>query len=320
MAANRKRVVITEFMDPGSVAWLAERAEVRFEPDLVDRPDDLLAALGEADALIVRNRTQVRGPVLEALAAARISVVGRLGVGLDNIDMEGCAGHGIRVIPATGANAVAVAEYVIATMMTLLRGAYSSSERVLGGEWPRQALMGGETMGRTLGLLGFGGIAQEVAPRARALGMALSAADPFVALDDPAWDEFQVTRRDLDHLLAESHVISLHLPLTEATPGDDRRRPSGADEEGRDPDQHLAGRHRRRGGAGPGPGIGPPGRRRHRRLRPRTLAAGGPLTGAPNIIATPHIAGVTHEGEVRIGRMIVEAVWDILEGDGAGTS
>ncbi len=313
-----KRVVITEFMDPGSAAWLAERAEVRFEPDLVDRPGDLLAAIGVSDALIVRNRTQVRGPVLEALSAARVSVVGRLGVGLDNIDMEGCARHGIRVIPATGANAVSVAEYVIATMLILLRGAYGSSDRVLGGEWPRQALMGGEAMGRTLGLLGFGSIAQVVAPRARALGMKLVAADPYVSVDDRAWDAFQVTRRDLDHLLAECDVLSLHVPLTEVTRGmitADRlaqMRPGAIliNTSRGDIVDEAALAHALASGHLGGAAIDV--------YAHEPLAGGSPLSGAPNLIATPHIAGVTHEGEGRIGRMIVEAVWDALQGSGAG--
>ena len=116
-------IVISEFMDRAAVDALASRFDVRYDPQLVDRVPELEQALAAADALIVRNRTQVRGPLLEA--APKLRVVGRLGVGLDNIDTAACAARGIDVIPATGANAQAVAEYVIATAMLLLRGAYA---------------------------------------------------------------------------------------------------------------------------------------------------------------------------------------------------
>ena len=114
-------IVISEFMDAAAVARLQRDFDVLFDPGLVDRPQELEQALADAGALIVRNRTQVRGAFLEA--ATRLRVVGRLGVGLDNIDLEACRARGIEVIPATGANAQAVAEYVICTTMLLLRGA-----------------------------------------------------------------------------------------------------------------------------------------------------------------------------------------------------
>ena len=114
-------VVITEFMDEAAVAELAAIRDTLYDPGLVDRPDDLLAAATGCRALIVRNRTQVRGALLAA--ATRLVVVGRLGVGLDNIDLNACKARSIVVCPATGANDVSVAEYVIATAMLLLRGA-----------------------------------------------------------------------------------------------------------------------------------------------------------------------------------------------------
>src|SRR5437868_11530992 len=113
------RVVITEFMDEPAVAALAARFDVRYDAGLVDRPDDLPAVLADADALVVRNRTQVNDALLAA--APQLRVVGRLGVGLDNIDQKACAARGIEVIPATGANAQAVAEYVIGAALALLR-------------------------------------------------------------------------------------------------------------------------------------------------------------------------------------------------------
>ncbi|HSK39346.1 MAG TPA: 3-phosphoglycerate dehydrogenase, partial [Arenibaculum sp.] len=115
-------IVISEFMDEGAVDDLRTDHEVLYDPGLVDRPDDLARVVAGARGLIVRNRTQVRGPLLDA--AERLVAVGRLGVGLDNIDTGACEARGIRVFPATGANDQSVAEYVIAGTMLLLRGAF----------------------------------------------------------------------------------------------------------------------------------------------------------------------------------------------------
>src|SRR5919199_4162719 len=166
-------IVITEFMDETAVRDLARGRDVLYAPALVDRPDDLRAAVADAHALIVRNRTQVRGALLDA--APRLKVVGRLGVGLDNIDVDACAARGVAVCPATGANDVSVAEYVIAAALILLRGAYFASADVAAGAWPRDRLIGREVSGKRLGLVGFGSIARETAKLAAALGMNVAA-------------------------------------------------------------------------------------------------------------------------------------------------
>jgi (S)-sulfolactate dehydrogenase len=116
------RIVIGEFMDEAAVARLAAEFDTTYDAALVDRRTELIAALADADALIVRNRTWVDSDLLAA--APSLKVIGRLGVGLDNIDVATCEARKISVIPATGANALAVAEYVIAAAMILLRGAY----------------------------------------------------------------------------------------------------------------------------------------------------------------------------------------------------
>ncbi len=121
------RVVICEFIDERALPALRAKHEVVYDPKLVDDAPRLKAEAATADALIVRNRTQVRGDLLAALA--RCKVVGRLGVGLDNIDVPACEARGMAVIPATGANALSVAEYVIASSMLLLRGAYQTRQR-----------------------------------------------------------------------------------------------------------------------------------------------------------------------------------------------
>ncbi|MBI3526067.1 MAG: 3-phosphoglycerate dehydrogenase, partial [Betaproteobacteria bacterium] len=182
------KIVITEFMDASAVDSLRDRYTVVYDPALVDHRSELLDLLKDAPALIVRNRSRVDAELLAA--APQLRVVGRLGVGLDNINLPACQARGIEVIPATGANAQAVAEYVLATVMTLLRGLHLSSAETATGKWPRQRLSEGhETAGRTLGLVGFGGIGQLTARLALALGMRVVAYDPLLPADAPAWAE-----------------------------------------------------------------------------------------------------------------------------------
>ena len=142
-------IVITEFMDEEAIRGLLASHDVVYDPALVDRRDELLAAVAKADALIVRNRTRVDAALLDG--APKLKAVGRLGVGLDNIDVEACKARGIAVYPATGANDVAVVEWVIAAMLVLLRGAFAATGSVIAGEWPRTKLMGREADGQAAG-------------------------------------------------------------------------------------------------------------------------------------------------------------------------
>ncbi|APT33019.1 (S)-sulfolactate dehydrogenase [Methylobacterium phyllosphaerae] len=304
------KVVISEFMDPAAIAADLSGFDTLYDPGLVDRPEALAAAVAEADALIVRNRTQVRGALLAG--ARRLRIVGRLGVGLDNIDVPACRARGITVRPATGANDGAVAEYVVATALLLLRGAYGASEAVAAGTWPRNALMGREIAGKRLGLVGFGSIARETARRAAALGMAIAAHDPFLAAEDPAWTPpyGPVRRRDLEALIAESDVLSLHVPLTAETRGlidatALARMPAGAvlinAARGGIVDEAAVAAALRSGHLG-GAALDVFDR------EPLDAAAGAPFAGVPNLILTPHIAGVTQESNVRVSAVIAAAV------------
>ena len=212
------RIVISEFMDAPAVERLKARFEVDYRPKLVDDPAALAAALPGASAWIVRNRTQVRGPLLAAADSLR--VVGRLGVGLDNIDVAACEARRIEVIAATGANAESVAEYVVTVALVLLRGAYFSTRAVEAGTWPRQTLsQGREAAGKVIGLVGFGSIGRLTARKAVALGMAAVGYDPMVDAGDPAWAQARTEPLALEELLARSDVVSLHLPLSPQTRG-----------------------------------------------------------------------------------------------------
>jgi len=215
---NMARIVICEFMDERAVARLAAAHDVLYDPQLVGDAARLRAEAAKADTLIVRNLTQVRGELLAALT--RCKVVGRLGVGLDNIDVPACEGRGIKVIPATGANALSVAEYVIASTMLLLRGAFASSAAVASGQWPRTALGNGrETAGQTLGIIGFGSIGQTTARLAKGLGMQVIAHDAMLAPDAPVFVQTGVRSASLDDLIAGADAVTLHVPLVESTRG-----------------------------------------------------------------------------------------------------
>ncbi len=305
------KIVISEFMDESAVGALRRRFAVVYDPALVDRRPELLERLLDAPALIVRNRTQVNAELLDA--APRLRVVGRLGVGLDNIDVAACRSRGIEVIPATGANALAVAEYVIATAMVLLRGAYLSSARVAAGEWPRARLSEGrETAGKTLGLVGFGGIGRSTAGLARALGMRAVAHDPLVPAGSPVWAETGVHPRGLEALLGEADAVSLHVPLTGQTRGllDGARIATmkrgavliNTSRGGIVDEAALA--EALRGGKLAGAALDV--------FEREPLPPGSPLAGAPNLVLTPHVAGVTHESNARVSSMIADKVASFL--------
>ncbi len=299
-------IVISEFMDEAAIRELLPGRDVLYDAKLVDHPADLIAALADARALVVRNRTQVRGALLEA--APKLRVVGRLGVGLDNIDVETCKARGIAVCPATGANDVAVAEWAITAMLVLLRGAWSATPQVIAGAWPRMSTIGREASGKTLGLVGLGGIARETATRAAALGLRICAADPLLPADHPAWKLAE--RVTLDELVQRSDVVSLHVPLTDETRGlfDAAR---------------IAAMRRgsillnaARGGVVDEAALAAALRSGHLggaaldvfAQEPLDAAQGALFAGVPNLLLTPHIAGVTDESNVRVSRVTLEAV------------
>jgi (S)-sulfolactate dehydrogenase len=240
--------------------------------------------------------------------------VGRLGVGLDNIDLEACKQRAVAVCPATGANDAAVAEYVIATAMILLRDAYAAGTEVIAGAWPRQRCMGREIGGKVLGLIGFGGIARETAQRAHALGMHVVAHDPFVANTDSAWKD--VERSELEDLMANADVVSLHLPLTDDTRGLlDARKIAGMKKgavlintaRGGIVDEDAVVESLRAGhlaGAALDVFEG----------EPVTADSGARFAGLNNLVLTPHIAGVTQESNVRVSAVTAENVRKVLSG------
>lgn len=306
------QIVISEFMDPRAVAQLQQRHDVVYEPTLVDDMPRLLQLARTADALIVRNRTQVRDELLAALE--RCKVVGRLGVGLDNIDVAACEARGMAVIPATGANALSVAEYVITAAMMLLRGAFASSADVAAGKWPRNALGNGrETAGKTMGIIGFGSIGRTTARLAQCLGMEVIAFDAMLDADTPVFQQTGVKFAGLQELLLQSDVITLHVPLVDATRGlfDAKciasMKPGAVlinTSRGHIVDLSAVAAALRRQHLG-GAAIDV--------FDTEPLAASAELQDCPNLLLTPHISGVSAESNERVSFLIADKVLEALQ-------
>ncbi len=303
------RIVITEMMDPQGIQLLQKIGEVIYDPGLWDKPESLMTFLTSADALIVRNQTRVSEELLAGTKNLR--VIGRLGVGLDNIDIGAAQRHHIEVVAALGANAIAVAEFVLAYCFSQSRQLVAVDRNVREGHWNRK-LGGFELYGKILGIVGLGDIGQRLALRAKALGMSILASDPVRLPTHWTVMEGQVELVDLDELLRESDFVSLHVPLMPET-------------------RHLINRkvlsqmkssayliNTSRGGiideealleavrTGTLQGalldvreVEPPG-------------ATDPLLGEPRIMLTPHISGLTQEAGIRTARLVADDVIRVL--------
>ena len=304
-------ILITEFMAETAVQRLTKAYPTTYAPDLSDRQADIPGLTQDSQVLIVRNRTQVTPNLLAH--APNLRLVGRLGVGLDNIDLEACETRGIEVAPATGANTLSVAEYVVTNALILLRGAYQANAQMVAGAWPRATCSGREASGRTLGLIGYGAIAQETTGLASGLGMKTAAFDPYLRAEHAAWGTTQ--RMDLADLLATADVVSLHVPLTDTTRHmiDDtalrQMRPGSvlinAARGGVVDEQALAASLRSGHLAGAALDVF--------ETEPLTARAAAVFDGLSNLILTPHIAGVTEESNVRVSEMIADIALDRLE-------
>ena len=309
-------IVVTEFIDLGPIELLKQKYSVHLDSELWNKRAELEAFVGDAVGLIVRNRTRVDAALLEK--APKLKVIGRLGVGLDNIDMEACKARGIVVCPAVGANAVAVAEHVIATTLILMRGAaYLSTSRVATGEWPREELSRGhEAAGRRFGIIGYGSIGQHVGARARALGMLVVAHDNYLPADSAAWATAE--RASLDELLSTCDVITLHCPLTPETRG-----LIGARELGRMKKGAIL-INTARGGIVDEQALADALRLGHLggaaidvfTTEPIDESTAAIFRDVPNLILTPHIAGVTIESNARISTVTVDNVLRELKAAG----
>ena len=299
-------VLVSEFMDGSALAFLENRLSVDYAPNLFDDQQTLMQRISAVDALIVRNRTPVTRELLNH--ADHLKVIGRLGVGLDNIDLDAAKQANIQVLPATGANAVAVAEYVMSALLHLRRPMTSGFQAMVGGDWPREQFIGGEISGKTLGLIGFGQIAQIVAKRAAAFGMRIAYFDPYI--DASERDSVATAVSSLDELLALSDSVSIHVPLTEDTHRlmNSQRlalMKSGAilinTSRGGIVDERALIHHIQTGHLG-GAALDV------FEHEPLDELKGARFDGIDALILTPHIAGVTHESNRRVSQVTAENV------------
>lgn len=307
-------VVISEFMDKPTAEGLIADYNVHWDPALWSNREKLLAELADARAIIVRNATQVNVELLEA--APKLEIVARMGVGLDNIDLEACKSRGIEVCPSIGANAASVAEYVITTAMILLRGpAYFATQDVAAGAWDRPKFASGvELAGRTMGVVGFGSIGQVVGAKAQAMGMDVIAYDAIMPDDAPAWDNAR--RVELNTLISEADVISLHCPLLPQTRDLIDASAFSQMKQGTILVNSARGGIVNEAACAQALQAGTLGGAALDTLdvEPIDAATCALFAGVQNLILTPHIAGVTQESNRRIAEVAVMNVRRILQG------
>jgi D-3-phosphoglycerate dehydrogenase len=276
-------------------------------------PEELAAIIGEYDALLVRSQVKVTAEILAH--ASRLVVIGRAGVGVDNVDLEAATKAGVVVVNAPTGNTVSAAEQTITLMLALAHKTAAADASMRRGEWKRSSFTGVELRGRTLGVIGLGKIGQAVADRARGLEMNIIGYDPFVTAEQAALHG--VTLAEVDEILTTADVITVHVPLNKATRGI-----VNADNIGKlKPGVMLI--NVARGGvydeaalaqalkdgkvAGAAIDV----------YETEPPAADNPLLTAPNTVLTPHLGALTAEAQLRVAEEACEQVIDVLAGRSA---
>lgn len=301
------KILIADGLSAAGLERLKIAGEVVVNPKIT--ADELLATLADYQALVVRSRTKVTAAVIAA--GVNLKVIGRAGVGVDNIDVPAAVARGVTVVNSPLAASVSVAELTLALMLGLARSVPAADASLKQGRWDKSAFTGGELHGKTLGLLGFGRIGVEVARRARAFDMSAVAYDPYLS-------ELHIRERGaepagLEAVLARADYLSLHLPLTAET-----HRLLDADRLAQmKPGARLL--CLARGGVIDEDAL-------------RAALDAGHLAGAgldvfaveppppdsiathPKVIATPHIGAQTAEAQARAGLAIAEEVLAVLQG------
>ncbi|HEY0143155.1 MAG TPA: phosphoglycerate dehydrogenase [Thermoanaerobaculia bacterium] len=211
----KHRVLVTDTLADSGLEILraTDDVDLDYRPGL--KGEELLAAVAESDALITRSGTAVTEELVSA--GNRLRIIGRAGVGLDNVDVDACTARGILVINAPTANIMSATEHTMAMLLALCRNIPEAHASVKRGEWTRAKFMGMELHGKTLGVIGLGRIGSRVTVRARAFGMTVLAYDPYIT--DAAFEKAGAERVTIDRLLAQADVITVHTPSTDETRG-----------------------------------------------------------------------------------------------------
>lgn len=305
---RRPVVHVADPLAEDGLVLLRERCEVRVTTGLAQ--SDLAARVADVDALIVRSETKVTAQILDA--APRLAVVGRAGVGVDNIDVLAATARGVYVVNAPLGNIVAAAEHALALALTLLRRITDADRSVRAGEWTRSKFIGRELRGKTLGLVGIGRVGSEVARRAAAFEMRVIAHDPFATEASARAAGAQLV--ELDELLRGADLISLHTPLTDKTrnlidaEALAKMKPSAVlvnCARGEVVDLAALAAALEAGTiAGAALDVYPD----------EPLPADSPIRHAPRTVLTPHIAGSTAEAQVNVAVDVVRQILDVLDG------
>jgi D-3-phosphoglycerate dehydrogenase len=301
------RVLVAEAIAPEGVEALRARHEVDVRTGL--SAEELRGIVGGYDALIVRSGVDVDAALIAA--GTRLQVIGRAGVGVDNVDLDAATRAGITVVNAPTGNTIAAAEHTIALLLALARRIAAADASIRRGEWTRTALQGVQLRGRTLGIIGLGKIGMAVAERARGFGMTLLGSDPYVTEEQAALRGVELV--ELGELLTRSDAVTVHVPLTRATTAlidakaIARMKPTAfvlnvarggiVDE----PALVTALREGRLGGTGIDVFVDEP-------------PTGSPLLDAPNTVLTPHLGASTVEAQVAVAEEIAGQVLDVLAG------
>lgn len=301
-------VLVTDGVDERGLQRLIESAE--FDVAIVDDSSstEFAQALDRAHGLVVRSATMVDAAMIDAASA--LKVIGRAGVGVDNIDIEAASQRGIAVFNAPSGNTVAAAELTMALILAMVRRLVEADDSIRVGKWDRSRFQGVELEGRTLGLIGAGRVGGEVALRAQSFGMEVIVYDPY--LTEARGDELGFRLTDLDDVLENSDIISVHVPLTTETEGlvgEEALSKMKAD-------AYLV--NVARGGVIDEAALA-------RALVAGTIAGAAldvyeteplpddsPLRQAPNLVMTPHIGAATRDAQVRVAAEIAKRIEQAL--------
>jgi len=303
---DKMKILIAEPLAEGAVSLF--QAEAGWDV-VVSNPKEYSSHLADCDALVVRSAVKVTAQVLAQ--APLLRVIGRAGVGYDNIDIQAATDAGVLVMNTPGGNAVAVAEHTLALMLSLSRALPQASESTKSGKWEKKKFLGNELRGKTLGVMGLGNIGREVVARARAFEMKIIGSDPFVSSQLAA--DLGVELVDMDALFQRSDFISLHMGVTAET----RNLLSTEAFAKMKPGVRIINCARGElvdeaaltaalaSGKVAGAGLDV--------FAQEPPVAGNPLLASPNLMATPHIAGSTEEAQEIVGLRIAGQMVDYLK-------
>src|SRR6476660_6339146 len=302
------RVLISDALSPAAVAIFKERGvEVDFQPNLGKDKDKLAAVIGDYDGLAIRSATKVTSKVLEN--ASRLKVIGRAGIGVDNVDIPAATAKGVIVMNTPFGNSITTAEHAIAMMFALAREIPAADTSTQAGKWEKNRFMGVEITGKVLGIIGCGNIGSIVADRAIGLKMRVIACDPFLSPERAM--ELGVEKVELDDLLARADFITLHTPLTDQTRGILSREALAKTK----PGVRIV--NCARGGLIDEAALKEGLESGHIAGAALDVFAEEPakenaLFGTPGLICTPHLGASTNEAQVNVAIQVAEQMSDFL--------